>query len=80
MIATKRAQVNLSGLDFLDFFERTGRWAANAATIITSSIREWNRRQSTRKALLEMSDHMLKDIGISRADALREGSKAFWRG
>ena len=80
MIATKRAQVNLSGLDFLDFVERTGRWAANAATSITSSIRVWNRRQSTRKALLEMSDHMLKDIGISRADALREGSKAFWRG
>ena len=79
MDATKRALTNLPGLNILDFFERIGRWSATAATSITSTIREWNRRQRTRKALLEMSDHLLKDIGISRADALREGSKAFWK-
>jgi uncharacterized protein YjiS (DUF1127 family) len=79
MEATKRAHVNLSGLEILDFFERIGRWSANSATSITSTIRKWNHRQSTRKALLEMSDHLLKDIGISRAEALREGSKPFWK-
>ena len=80
MDATKRALINLPGLNILDFFERIGRWSANAATGITSTIREWNHRQSSRKALLEMSDHLLKDIGISRAEALREGSKTFWKG
>lgn len=32
-----------------------------------------------RRALLALSDAMLKDIGISRADALHEGSKGFWQ-
>lgn len=34
------------------------------------------RRQ--RKALLGLSDPMLKDIGLSRADALRETGRRFW--
>jgi uncharacterized protein YjiS (DUF1127 family) len=32
-----------------------------------------------RRALLALDDRMLKDIGISRADALQEGNKPFWR-
>ncbi len=32
-----------------------------------------------RRTLLALDDRMLKDIGISRADALREGNKPFWR-
>lgn len=32
-----------------------------------------------RRALLALDDAMLKDIGISRADALQEGNKPFWR-
>jgi len=34
------------------------------------------RRQ--RYALLELDDHQLKDIGISREQALREANKSFW--
>jgi uncharacterized protein YjiS (DUF1127 family) len=79
MDATRRALTNLSGLHILDFFEQTGRWSTNAAASITRTIRKWNRRHSTRKALLDMSDHLLKDIGISRAEALREGRKSFWQ-
>jgi uncharacterized protein YjiS (DUF1127 family) len=80
MDTTKRELMNLSGLHSPDYLERIGRWSANAAASITGTIREWNRRQKTRKALLEMSDHLLKDIGISRIEALREGNKAFWKG
>jgi uncharacterized protein YjiS (DUF1127 family) len=29
--------------------------------------------------LLSLSDTMLMDIGISRADAMREGEKPFWK-
>jgi len=32
-----------------------------------------------RRALLALDAVMLKDIGISRADAVAEGSKPFWR-
>lgn len=36
-------------------------------------------RRRTRMALQELSDHELKDIGISRADAFREAAKPFWK-
>jgi uncharacterized protein YjiS (DUF1127 family) len=39
----------------------------------------WAERHRERRALLELNDHMLKDIGISGADAWQEGSKPFWR-
>ena len=44
---------------------------------------QWLRRSYAfyhqRRALLALDDAMLKDIGISRVDALREGNKPFWR-
>ena len=35
-------------------------------------------RRRGRLALLEMTDEQLKDIGISRCDAYREGIRSFW--
>jgi len=32
-----------------------------------------------RRALLSLDTAMLKDLGISRVDALQEGHKPFWR-
>jgi uncharacterized protein YjiS (DUF1127 family) len=40
---------------------------------------DWTERNRQRRALLSLSDAMLRDIGISRADALREGEKPFWK-
>ena len=31
-----------------------------------------------RKTLLELDDRLLRDIGVTREEALREGRKAFW--
>jgi uncharacterized protein YjiS (DUF1127 family) len=31
-----------------------------------------------RRALMALSDGTLKDIGLSRADAYREGTRSFW--
>lgn len=42
-------------------------------------VRHYRKVAYQRKMLAQMSDHMLKDIGISRADALHEASKPFWR-
>ena len=39
----------------------------------------WNDVARQRRALLALSDQMLKDIGISRSQADFEGSKPFWR-
>jgi uncharacterized protein YjiS (DUF1127 family) len=39
----------------------------------------WQESARQRHALLAMDDHMLKDIGISRAAADLEGSKPFWQ-
>ena len=35
-------------------------------------------RRRSRLALLEMTDEQLKDIGVSRGDAHREGIRPFW--
>ena len=39
----------------------------------------WHQRARQRRQLLELSDQMLRDIGISRADAIGEAEKPFWR-
>lgn len=40
----------------------------------------WLDRQHERKALREIVDdpHLLKDLGLSREEALREAAKPFW--
>jgi uncharacterized protein YjiS (DUF1127 family) len=39
----------------------------------------WHERARQRRHLLSLSDHMLRDIGLTRADVLAESSKPFWR-
>lgn len=39
----------------------------------------WLERRRQRLALRDLDDHLLRDIGISRSDARREGRKPFWR-
>ncbi len=39
----------------------------------------WRERSRSRAQLRELSDHLLRDIGISRSQADVEGSKPFWR-
>ncbi|MDQ7249132.1 DUF1127 domain-containing protein [Dongia sedimenti] len=40
----------------------------------------WLERYRQRRALGGLSDHMLKDLGLSRSDAGRETDKRFWEG
>jgi uncharacterized protein YjiS (DUF1127 family) len=46
---------------------------------VLNALRKLAQRCRSRRQLLALSDHMLKDIGISRADAVYEGDKPFWR-
>lgn len=43
-----------------------------------STFKTWSARYRQRRELLTLSDRMLKDIGISRAQAEDEGNKPFW--
>ena len=47
-----------------------------AAWVLVAS---WIERARQRQALAELDDHMLRDIGITRAEAARETGKPFWR-
>lgn len=42
-------------------------------------LRTWQQRHRTRRDLLNLNDRLLRDIGISRAEAEREASKPFWQ-
>ena len=53
-----------------------GRRAASRAAAV---LREWRRRQRSRAALAGLDARMLRDIGISRGEALCEINKPFWR-
>jgi uncharacterized protein YjiS (DUF1127 family) len=46
---------------------------------LTIVVEAWAERHRQRKALLELSEHVLKDIGIGRGEAEREWRKPFWR-
>ena len=39
----------------------------------------WQHRARERQQLQSLSDHMLRDIGLTRADVFAEASKPFWR-
>jgi uncharacterized protein YjiS (DUF1127 family) len=46
------------------------------------TLRVWsqrNRQRHTLRLLVERDDYLLKDIGLSRGDALREAEKPFWQ-
>ena len=43
------------------------------------AICHYQKRHCSRQRLLMLDDHLLKDIGLSRADVQRESSKSFWK-
>lgn len=51
-----------------------GVWSQLADGLI-----DWLERARQRRHLAELSPHMLKDIGLSRADVETEVAKPFWR-
>ena len=59
-------------------FAAIGRIEAFADKV-SSLVRLWSRRSHDRRALAQMNEHMLNDIGLCRADIDRETSKFFWQ-
>ena len=50
-----------------------------SAAVLAEAVLAWFERVRQRRQLGELSDHMLKDIGLSRADVESEIAKPFWR-
>jgi len=69
-----RVAVALSGL------ARQAALGLSACSIrATDAVQQWRERGRQRRALQNLNDDMLKDIGVSRCDVYRESSKGFWR-
>jgi uncharacterized protein YjiS (DUF1127 family) len=58
--------------------EQLGRSLQTRAAIGFARLLRWHELARQRRALLALSDHMLKDIGITRAEAEREARRPFW--
>jgi uncharacterized protein YjiS (DUF1127 family) len=58
---------------------RRQRRASTLAIGWLHNLQVWMRRSGQRKALAELNDYLLKDIGLSRAEALQEAATPFWQ-
>jgi uncharacterized protein YjiS (DUF1127 family) len=63
-------------------FHDLEHWAAGhlkeMAARVTNAFRLWHQRLASRRELMRLDDHLLADIGLTRADAWREANKPFW--
>jgi uncharacterized protein YjiS (DUF1127 family) len=53
--------------------------ASHSDAGLLALIGEWAHRIESRRELAGLSDQALRDIGITRVDAINEASKPFWR-
>jgi uncharacterized protein YjiS (DUF1127 family) len=59
---------------------RAARLADKAVATTIAAVLTWQERARERHRMASLSDAMLRDIGISRADLDRECRKPFWLG
>ena len=52
---------------------------ASGVQRLATLLLTWQQRARDRRQLQSLSDHMLRDIGLTRADVFAEASKPFWR-
>ncbi|WP_290981759.1 DUF1127 domain-containing protein [Ferrovibrio sp.] len=58
--------------------DRIGKSAAEGMVAMVLGLLEWQRRADERATLQTLSDEMLRDVGLSRADIAGEAGKPFW--
>jgi uncharacterized protein YjiS (DUF1127 family) len=79
VVATR--PMHLAGLfsEIADLFPRPRISVLPALRRFPAMISEWRRRARSRRELLALDDHMLKDIGVTRFDAQYQAARRFWR-
>lgn len=48
-------------------------------TAVWHLVQGWKEKSSQRRELGQLNTYQLKDIGVSRENAIREASKPFWK-
>jgi uncharacterized protein YjiS (DUF1127 family) len=56
-----------------------GRRVSSDMVTIVVVIGNWTERARQRRCLAALDERMLKDCGLSRADARQEASRPFWQ-
>ena len=54
-------------------------WWRERLARFAGRLLHWHERADQRRDLAGLDDRLLKDIGLSRADAYRESAKWFWQ-
>jgi uncharacterized protein YjiS (DUF1127 family) len=62
----------------LQFESLAGRSNAGRLRAFGAVVRTWVDRSRQRRALAELDDWLLRDIGLTRAQAEHEAAKPFW--
>ncbi|MBC8240815.1 MAG: DUF1127 domain-containing protein [Alphaproteobacteria bacterium] len=55
-----------------------GQALVQAVIKVAATLYHWQDRAAQRRALAELDQHALQDIGVSRREALAEARKPFW--
>ena len=55
------------------------RRMSGAGLVLCDTVCLWLERARQRQQMQRLSDQMLNDIGVSRADVFRECDKPFWK-
>ncbi len=53
---------------------------AELAVTVAVVLTKWSRRQRSRRALAQLDDHLLQDVGLDRRAAHIEARRMFWQG
>ncbi len=60
-------------------WSRLFRDLARGLAPVARVVETWLHRRRTRRHMTRLSDYLLKDIGITRADVDAEAHKPFWK-
>jgi uncharacterized protein YjiS (DUF1127 family) len=58
---------------------RSADSTADLVQRLTDTLKTWKSRIVSRRELMELDTHMLRDIGLTDLEAQEEGNKPFWR-
>ena len=73
--ARRQMAAEATGLHSSRFWQVVGTWLGRAAALALV----WHERVNGRRDLMRLDDHVLVDIGLTRAEAEAEWRKPFWR-